>query len=690
MKWGCVFGLLCICSTTNAQLQDSIRQQTLKEVVVKSQATDRHINDVPIGAEKINVETMSRLPAMFGERDIIKGIQLLPGVKGEADGMGGYQVRGGTSAQNHILLDGASVYNTGHLFGLFSAFNDDAIGSAELFKGLMPPRYGGGSSSVLTMGTRSGDPVRHHFSATIGLLSAKMEADGPMGHNGSSYLVAGRTSYLNIFIKASGKYADNSLTFNDFNAKLNFKFSSGDQLYLALFRGHDGVKVEEMVNMKYNNTTGTLGWLHSQSAEHTTHTQLIASSYDTDQGMEVYSYDVNMKGFNRQLTLRHQQTWTPDRHHTFNAGGETTLMDVKSASWRIVSNNECEQRNGWFTALWASDDISLFKDRLTLSAGLRCEWFSVLGGKPYYHLDDNGDILDTLHYKSGSIVKTYTSLQPRLSLTWKMGPNIAFKAGYSRLAQVVQPIRNSSMSLPIDRLAMASNIIKPLIADQVAGGFSAMTSNGAWDVSADVYYKKLQNVYDLREGKTFNNEIELERIIIGGRGRAYGLELAAYKNKGRTTGWVAYTLSWVQNQIDGIMNGQWYTAPNDRRHDFVVVVMSQLSPRWNISSSWRYTSGQAMTAPAAKYELGSETHYYYGPRNINRAPDYHRLDLSAAHSTTKGKATRTWTFGLFNAYCRFNPFLVTFKEDSTKPSGTKAVVTSVFGIIPTISYTYKY
>lgn len=673
----------------NAQVEGVQLQDTLKEVLVKSQAATRRLNDVQIGAEKIDVETMSQLPAMFGERDIVKSIQLLPGVKGEGDGLGGYQVRGGTSAQNHILLDGASVYNVGHLMGLFSAFNDDAIGSVELFKGLMAARYGGGSSSVLTMSTRGGDPERHHLSTTVGLLSAKIEADGPMGDNGS-YLVAGRTSYLDLFIKASGKYSNNALNFYDVNTRLNFKLSPSDQLYLSLFRGHDGMKVEELVNMTWSNTTGSLGWLHTLSPRSYTHTQLVASNYATDQGMDVYSFNLNMKGFNRQLTLRHQQTWTPNQVHTFNVGGESTLLGVKSASWRIVANNECEKREGWFASLWASDDVSLFNNRLLVSAGLRCEWFSALGGKPYYTFNEEGDIQDTLHFKKGKIVKTYTSLQPRLSLTWKIGSQVAFKAGYSRLAQMVQPIRNSTMTLPIDRLAMTSNYVKPLIADQVAAGISVMADDGGWDFSADGYWKKLKNVYDFREGKSFNSEIELERLIIGGRGRAYGMELAAHKNTGRTTGWVAYTLSWVQNQIDGIMGGEWYTAPNDRRHDFVVVLMSQLSPSWTFSSTWRYTTGQAMTVPSGKYEISGETRYYFGDRNQNRAPDYHRLDLSVAHSTTKGKATRTWTFGLFNAYCRYNPFLVTFKEDDTKPSGTKAVVTSIFGIVPTVSFTYKY
>ena len=687
-----LLALLCLASTNvlYAQTDDTLRGDTLSEVVVTSQSAQQRISEIQVGLEKVNVETMSRLPSLFGERDIIKGLQLLPGVKSEGDGLGGYQVRGGTSSQNHILLDGACVYNVGHLMGLFSAFNDDAIGNAELFKGLMAARYGGGSSSLLTMSSRNGDTERSHFSATVGLLSAKAEADGPLGNRGSSYLVAGRTSYLNIFIKGIREYSNNSLSFYDFNTRLNFRLSDNDQLSFSLFRGHDRIDVEKMLNMAWANTTGSLSWHRVLSPRRNLFTQFVVSSYDTDQGMDVYSFNLNMKGYNRQLTLRHQQFLSAGSHHTFNVGGESTIIGLQSAAWRIITNHEREKRDGWFAALWMADDMSLFGNRLQLSAGLRCEWLSALGGKPYYILDNDGNILDTFQPRKGHIVKTYTYLQPRLSLAWKIMPTLAIKTGYSRLTQAVQPVRNSSMTMPIDRLAIISNYVKPQVADQIAAGLSWMTNDGGWDFSADAYWKKLRNVYDFREGKTFNSEIELERLITGGHGRAYGMEIGAHKNKGRTTGWLAYTLSWVQNKINGIMDGRWYTAPNDRRHDFVVVVMSQLSEHWSFSSTWRYTTGQAMTAPSGKYEINGETHYAFGNRNENRAPDYHRLDLSVAYSKERAQSTRTWTFGLYNAYNRYNPFFVSFKEDDTKPSGTKAVVTTIFGIVPTISFTYRY
>jgi len=694
---GCVLAGLLLGGMANAQPDDSLRQAKLSEVVVKGQAADRHINDVHTGIEKVDVATMSQMPTLFGERDIIKSLQLLPGVQQEGDGLGGYQVRGGTSAQNSILLDGASVYNTGHLMGLFSAFNDDALGSTDLYKGLMPARYGGGTSSLLNISTRPGDPSANHFATTIGVLSAKLTADGPLGTNGSSYLVAGRTSFLDLIIKNTDKYSSNTLRFYDLNTRLNFRLGERDQLAFSFFRSYDKIDVEKMVRLVWSNTAGSLSWLHSRDDGSHATTQLVANNYDNTEGIEIYSFNINMRGYTRQVGLQHNQTWPLGSHHTLNAGGETMLMGLQTADWRIANTYEREKRDTWLSALWLSDDLSLLADHLQIAAGLRYDWIAPLGGKPYYELDDAGNITSTFHPKKWSTVKTYTIFQPRLNMTWKIGRQLALKAGYSRLTQPLQPIRNSSMTLPIDRLAFTSNNIRPQVSDQVAAGISYVTPSGRWDFTADAYFKKIKNVYDYREGKVFNADIEIERLITGGRGRAYGLELSAHKNKGPLTGWAAYTLSWVQNKIDGIMGNKWYTASNDRRHDLVLVLLAQLSPRWTLSSTWRYTTGQAMTAPSAKFEVDGETWYYYGKRNSNRAPDYHRLDLSAAYTTTKGKATRTWTFGLFNAYNRYNPFFVSFKEGGGDPqspddkaSGTKAVVTSLFGIVPTVSFTYKY
>lgn len=684
--------VLLVTIVTNAlgQVDSIVRQDTLREVYVSSQSAVQRVVTQQIGAEKVNVATMSRLPALMGERDVIKGLQLLPGVKGEGDGLGGYQVRGGTSAQNQILLDGAAVYNAGHLVGLFSAFNDDVMGGVDLYKGLVPARFGGGSSSVLTINTRTGDTQKHHFAGTAGLLSIKAEADGPVGKNGSSYLVAARTSLLNFYIKGSREYGGNSLSFYDVNAKLNFRLSDKDQLSFSLFRSFDLIEVESMMNMSWHNTAGSLSWNHTVNDQHLMTTQLVASEFYTDQGIDVFTVNYKLDGFNRQLTLRHQQTWTP-KHHKLNVGGESTLIGLQSASWTVRRNlTEREKRDAWFSALWASDDLALCNNRLLISAGLRADFFAPLGGKPYYKLDDDGKIIETMYPRSGSIVKTYIYVQPRVSLLWQVGELASVKAGYSRLVQPIHPVRNSSIAMPLDRTTMVSNIVQPQVSDLLSAGFALMTRDGAYDFSVDAYWKKLQHVYDYRDGKTFNMEIEMERLLVEGRGRAYGLELAAHKNQGRMTGWLAYTLSKVENKIDGIMDGDWYVAAHDRRHDFVAVLMADIGKDWLLTTTWRYTTGQAMTAPAGKYEIDGETYYYYERRNDRRAPDYHRLDFSMAHTKHSSRMTRTWSFGVMNAYNRMNPFFVNFEEDDTKASGTKAVVTSLYGIVPFISLSIKY
>lgn len=684
--------LLAIVPHAFPQADSIARQDTLREVYVSAQSAVGRVMTRQIGAEKVNVATVSRLPALLGERDIMKGLQLLPGVKSEAEGFGGYQVRGGTSAQNQILLDGAAVYNSGHLMGLFSSFNDDVIGGVDLYKGLVPARFGGGSSSVLTINTRPGDTQKHHFAASLGMLSLKAAVDGPIGdRRGSSYLVAARGSLLNFYIKGMPKYAGNSLSFYDINAKLNFRLSDNDQLAFSVFRSYDLIELESMVNTSWYNSTGSLSWSHLSNAHHRMLTQLVGSDFHTDQGIDVFTINYTMSGFNRQLTLRHQQTWTPSSRHLLTVGGETTLMGLQSASWKVRTNfNEREKRDAWFSALWASADLALLDERLHLSAGLRTDILSTLGGKPFYHIDDEGKITETTYPKKWDIVKTYVCPQPRVSVSWQVGEHASVKAGYSRLVQPVHPVRNSAITMPIDRLAIVSNIIQPQIGDQLSAGFALMTRNGAYDFSADAYWKTLQHVYDYREGKTFSSEIEMERLLVEGKGRAYGLELAAHKNTGKITGWVAYTLSKVQNKIDGVMNGDWYTATHDRRHDLVAVVMADVGRNWQLSATWRYTTGQALTAPAGKYEIDRETYYYYDQRNNRRAPDYHRLDLSMMHTKKTPRMSRTWSMGVVNAYNRMNPFFVNFEEDDSKVSGTKSVVTSLFGIIPFVSLSFKY
>ncbi len=681
--------LFCGVAHIHAQTENVAREDTLQGVTIMSRSAQRRLSEVQVGVERIDVGTMAKVPALFGERDIIKSLQLLPGVKSESEASSGYQVRGGTSAQNLILLDGATIYNAGHLMGLFSTFNDNALNNAALYKGMVPAYFGGATSSVFDVSTRVGDMSQYHFNASIGLLSANVAAEGPIQKEKSSFLFAGRRSYLDLFLKATKDYKDNTLNFYDANLQLAFRLSPHDRLSLSFFRGRDNMGVEDLMDMKWGNTTANASWLHTFNDRLYAHTQFTYSDFSDDVGIDMLNIYYTMKGFIRHLTFHHDQRWMPSKSVTLRYGVESTLLKLKSAEWDINLLHQREKRDAWTNAAWVNQEWKV-SDKLDISAGLRLRLHTVLGGAPYYEIDDEGNITNTFHPDEGSVVKTYTDLEPRLSANLRLSPQHSLKLGYSRTTQDIHAIRAGSMSMPFDRYTMTSNLLKPEKADQVALGWTGITRESDYDFSAEAYYKWVRNVYDYRDGKSFYSEIEIERLLLGGKGRAYGLELCAHKNKGRLTGWLSYTLSWSENKIAGINNGEWYTASNDRRHDFCVIGIYQASPSWELSAMWRYNTGQALTAPSAKYEIDGRTFYYYAERNGYRAPASHRLDLSASHTKKWRRSTHIWSFGIYNAYNRYNPFVIRFENDDDKPSGTKARLTAMFGIVPSVSFTVKY
>lgn len=681
--------LFCGVAHIHAQTENVAREDTLQGVTIMSRSAQRRLSEVQVGVERIDVGTMAKVPALFGERDIIKSLQLLPGVKSESEASSGYQVRGGTSAQNLILLDGATIYNAGHLMGLFSTFNDNALNNAALYKGMVPAYFGGATSSVFDVSTRVGDMSQYHFNASIGLLSANVSAEGPIQKEKSSFLFAGRRSYLDLFLKATKDYKDNTLNFYDANLQLAFRLSPHDRLSLSFFRGRDNMGVEDLMDMKWGNTTANASWLHTFNDRLYAHTQFTYSDFSDDVGIDMLNIYYTMKGFIRHLTFHHDQRWMPSKSVTLRYGVESTLLKLKSAEWDINLLHQREKRDAWTNAAWVNQEWKV-SDKLDISAGVRLRLHTVLGGAPYYEIDDEGNITNTFHPDEGSVVKTYTDLEPRLSANLRLSPQHSLKLGYSRTTQDIHAIRAGSMSMPFDRYTMTSNLLKPEKADQVALGWTGITRESDYDFSAEAYYKWVRNVYDYRDGKSFYSEIEIERLLLGGKGRAYGLELCAHKNKGRLTGWLSYTLSWSENKIAGINNGEWYTASNDRRHDFCVIGIYQASPSWELSAMWRYNTGQALTAPSAKYEIDGRTFYYYAERNGYRAPASHRLDLSASHTKKWRRSTHIWSFGIYNAYNRYNPFVIRFENDDDKPSGTKARLTAMFGIVPSVSFTVKY
>lgn len=674
--------------TLDFTLAEELRE--IDEITVSTTSPFDRVRGVQIGQEKIEMDEMALMPAMFGERDIMKSIQLLPGVKAESDGSSGFQVRGGTTSQNMVLLDEAPVYNSGHLMGFFSAFNDKVLSDATLYKGLIPAQYGGGTSSVFAVNTRGGSYKNFRFGGSVGLLSAKLHAEGPIVRNKASFFVTARRTYMDAFLNLTEKYKGNTLNFYDLNARINWDIGDRDKLFVSFFTGRDKLALQDdRLAMKWGNMTGTVRWYHVFSDKVYSNTSFIYSDYATTNGASLYNMFYSFDGSIRQAGLKENVGWSPSERHNVDIGFQTMYLDVMSGDWDFTSYRQRERRSAWENIAWINDEWEV-SDRFGLSAGIRFNLFTALGGSPYYRLNAMGDIVQTIDPGKWKAVKTRFGVEPRLSMNFRVDDRRSIKAGYSRTSQNIHAVRNTSISLPFDRYTMSSNIVEPQVADQISVGYAALTRNGMFEFSLEGYYKSVRNVLDYRDGKSFQSEIEIERIVAAGKGRAYGMELLVRKNTGDFTGWISYTLSWSQNRIPGINGGRWYTASNDRRHDLSVVGMYRFDEHWHAAVTWVYNTGQAMTAPNAKYKLDGETTFYYAERNGYRAPDYHRLDASVTWTKKGRRWTHEVSFGAFNVYNRYNAFIIIFEGDHDKPTGTKATKISLFGIVPSVSYAFEF
>ena len=656
---------------------DTIQSEKLKEVVVVSNNARQRVENVQAGAEQVKIKELTASPQLFGERDIMRSLQLLAGVKAESDASSGFQVRGGTSAQNQILLDVTPVYNAGHLGGLFSAFNDDALAAATLYKGLLPAQYGSASSAVLDIVGKTGNKYEYHGGFSIGLLAAGK----------ASFLVTARRSYMDGFLKLSKDFSGNKLYFYDLNAKLDWNIDGRNQLFLTFFSGKDRTGLEKLVDLRWNNLSASLKWLHYFNDNTYSQSNFYYSGYETDNATDLLGMNLWFAGHIRQTGFR-QDFHIGMGKYRLDAGLQTALMNVKSAEWQKVNLHEKEQRRAWDNAIWLNA-VMPFSKNFDVSAGLRLTAFCPLGGSYYYDITPQGEIDWYYNYPNNRIVKTHLTIEPRLSLNFKPSDLTAIKVGYTRTSQNVHALRNQSTSTPFDRYTMSSNIIKPEVADQVSAGFFMMTPTQMYDFSVEGYYRHINNALDYRDGKTFSSEIEIERLILAGKGKGYGVEFSARKNGGKLTGWVNYTLSWSKTQIDGVNGGKWYDANNDRRHDINIVAAYKLTDRWTLSAAWIFNTGQALTAPSGKYEIEGNWIYYYTERNGYRAPDYHHLDLGAVWKKQYKRTTHEWAISIYNVYNHYNPYIITF-EDKGYKQGTRANQYSLFGIVPSVSFALKF
>ena len=662
---------------------DSIQNRQLDAVVVTAQSARQRLERIGLGVEYIELATMAKMPMLFGENDIIKSISLLPGVRAEGDGSGGFEVRGGNSAQNLIMLDGITLYNPSHVLGIFSTFNDKSLARATLHKGPIPPGFGGATSSVLETSLAPGDMERYHASGTIGLLAAKIMAGGPIVKDKLSMAVSARRSYVDAFLQMVPQYRGTVMNFYDVTAMMRYNPKAGEYVDLSFNVGHDNMAIKRLMGLYWGNLGASLNWRLRRSDKVSFTTTAAYTNYAPKMAMTMMNVEQTLKEYIHNLSVNERVLITVGDTHSIEFGLRSELLRVKSAELEVAGNKEKDIRSGWQNALWVNYEGE-FSRRFALSAGVRLSAFSALSGNRY-----NDFVCSSEPYPDFN-GHTYVTPEPRINLKYNISSLHNIKLGYSITTQNLHSIRSSATSFPFDRYAITSATVKPEKSSQYGVGYSGTTLNGAYDWSAEGYYKSISNVYDFADGRTMFSRINLESIIIGGKGRSYGAEFMVRKNTGALTGWISYTISKTQTKIDGINGGRWYDATNDHRHDLTVTAIYTFNDRWNLSGSWIYSSGQPLTAPDVKYQLDGTTYYYYSQRNGYRTPPIHRLDLSATCTRKGRRFTTQWAFGVYNAYCRYNPYVIFFEDDPSKPSGTRAVQHALFGLIPFASYTIQF
>jgi len=679
----------------NFSLQDT--SFVAKEVVITGEREDQNVSDPQMGSQKLDMKEANKIPVLFGEKDILKTIQLLPGIKSGGDGGSGFYVRGGSADQNLILLDEAPVYNAAHLLGFFSTFNSDAIKDVTVYKGNGPAQYGGRLASVLDVKMNEGNNQKYHVGGGIGLIASKLNIEGPIVKDKGSFLVTGRRTYADVFLKFSPDSAINSNTlfFYDLNAKLNYQINAKNRIFASGYFGRDKIGIQNAFGIEWGNATGTVRWNHIWNDRLFTNTSLIFSNYDYKISITSPSADFAITSKIRDYNLKHEFQFFPNPQHSIRFGFNSvyhtvTPGQITASAETAINPIKLQDRFGLESAVYFADEWSA-TERLKISYGVRLGMFNVLGEGDYFTFDQNGDVIDTNSYGAFEIAKTYYTVEPRISAAYILNEYSSFKVAYARNSQNLHLLTNSTSASPTDSWIMNSLMVKPEIADQVSAGYFRNFMDNTIEFSAEVYYKTMQNQIDFKNGaNTQGNEL-VEGELVFGDGRAYGLELFVKKKYGQFTGWVSYTLSRSERRIDGINDGSWYPVRQDRTHDISIVAMYDLSKRWNIAATWVYNTGNAITFPSGKYYVDGQVQFLYTERNGYRMPAYHRLDIGATwqHKKTE-KFESSWNFSIYNVYARENAYAIIFRESETDPNKTEAVRIALFKIIPSVAYNFRF
>ena len=690
--------------------------EMLDEVVIKDNQGRANTRTPEMSVNKLSISAIKKMPVVLGEVDVIKSILLLPGVTNAGEGASGFNVRGGGADQNLILLDEATIYNSSHVFGFFSVFNPDAIKDLKLYKGGIPARFGGRASSVLDIYQKDGNSKEFHMNGGIGLISSRLLAEGPIVKDKASFLIGGRASYAHLFLKLSPKQKDNSAYFYDLNTKLSYKINDNNNLYLSGYFGRDVFAINKSFSNTYGNTTLNLRWNHLFTDKLFSNLSVIYSDYyyGLDLDFVGFNWDSGIKNYNIKYDFKNYISenfklnyGVNALYYNFNPG---TIKPSNADS--AINPDQLDRKYAFEPSLYIEAENKLTK-KLSLAYGLRYSMFARVGNSTINLYENNNPVvfnsdlqiyekatpIGSKYYDKNKTIKSYDNFEPRFSIAYQLNEDQAVKASYNRMVQYLQLVSNTSSPTPLDVWMPSDNYIKPQIADQVAVGYFKNIKDGDYSIEIESFYKKIQNRMDYIDGADLIANEAIEQVILNGRMRSYGLEFMLKKNEGRLNGWISYTLSKSQQQTPGrtseeigINNGQWYNSAYDKTHNLAITSAYHLNEKWDFGANFALQSGQPVSYPDGKYNYLGVDVPSYGLRNRNRLPVYHHLDISATLTPTKNKDRDwkgEWVFSIYNLYNRHNAASISFRQN-TDTAANEAVKTSIFGMVPAVTYNFKF
>ena len=694
----------------NENFELTPQAEVLDEVIVEENIELLNVRNPQMSVNKLAINTIKKIPAVLGEVDVIKSITLLPGVTNAGEGASGFNVRGGAADQNLILLDEAILFNSSHLFGFFSVFNPDAIKDIQLYKGGIPASYGGRASSVLNIYQKEGNRKKFESQGGIGLISSRLLLEGPLKKEKSSFLIGGRSSYAHLFLPLIESVDNNKAYFYDLNTKLSYTLNDSNTIYLSGYFGRDVFDIDNLFDLAYGNSVANFRWNHLFSNKLFSNLSLIYSDYDytLDFGLAEFDWNLGITNFNFKYDFKHYLNDKIKLEYGLN--GIYYKFDPgfiqPTAESSPVQARKLENKFAFENAVYAGVSYQL-SSKINLQAGLRLSNFLRLGQKMNTYANDNpllyiensqiyeeAQPTGSVTYSKGEVIKSFTYPEPRFSMAYQLDSDQSFKLSYNRMAQYLHLISNTNSPTPIDVWAPSGKYIDPQLLDQVAVGYFKIFDNNRYNLEVEAFYKTIQNRLDYIDGAELIANDAIEQILLTGQARAGGLEVLFRKSEGKLTGWIAYTLSRSEQQTpgrtsseSGINYGNWYATPYDKTHDISITTNYDLNKRWNLNANFIYQTGQPITYPNAQYQFSGFSIPNFESRNSSRLPAYHRLDVSAVYSPKKRSGE--WVFGIYNFYNRKNAASIRFQEN-LETGRNEALRLTIFGIIPSITYNFKF